>query len=46
MVDFMEDLFDFDRDGQLDSIELALAYQVLFGYEEEKDADIWDEDTY
>lgn len=38
MSDGIYDLFDLNRDGKLDGIEMAMAYTVLFG-EEAKEPD-------
>ena len=38
------DPFDLNRDGKLDSLELAIAYTVLFGDEEKKENEDNDDD--
>ena len=42
MFDGIFDLFDLNRDGKLDGLELAVAYTVLFGDEETEE----NEDDY
>ena len=39
MVNEINKLFDLNGDGKLDGIELALAYYVMFGDDEEQGSD-------
>lgn len=44
---FFGDLFDFDRDGQLDTLERAADFSMFMGYMEEPEtpsSDSWDSD--
>ncbi|MBR3202437.1 MAG: hypothetical protein IKF60_02490 [Solobacterium sp.] len=40
----IDDLFDLNGDGKLDGVEMAFAYSVIFGSEEEQEPDSWDFD--
>ena len=44
MFDGILDLFDLNRDGKLDGIEMAMAYAVMFGDDETKEPDPWEFD--
>ena len=35
----IDDLFDLNGDGKLDGVEMAFAYSVIFGIEEEQEPD-------
>ena len=35
----IDDLFDLNSDGKLDSVEMAFAYSVIFGIEKEQEPD-------
>ena len=39
MLDGILDLFDLDGDGELDGIEMAMAYTVMFGNGEERETE-------
>ena len=36
----IDDLFDLNGDGELDGLEMAMAYTVLFGSDESREAGI------
>ena len=38
----MDDLFDLDGNSKLDGVEMAFAYSVVFGSEEEQNSDSFD----
>ena len=38
----IDDLFDLNGDGKLDGVEMAFAYSVIFGSEEEQEPDSLD----
>ena len=38
----IDDLFDLNSDGKLDSVEMAFAYSVVFGIEKEQESDHFD----
>ena len=40
----IDDLFDLDGNGKLDGVEMAFAYSVVFGSEEEQGNDNFDLD--
>lgn len=40
----IDDLFDLDGNSKLNGVEMAFAYSVVFGSEEERDSDSFDFD--
>ena len=38
----IDDLFDLNGDGKLDGVEMAFAYSVIFGGEEDQEPDRFD----
>ncbi len=38
----IDDLFDLNGDGKLDGVEMAFAYSVIFGSEEDQEPDRFD----
>ena len=47
MIDILDDdIFDINGDGEVDFLEKALAYGILFDDEEEEDSDSYDDSDY
>ncbi|MGN1137500.1 MAG: hypothetical protein ACI4SF_14930 [Oscillospiraceae bacterium] len=47
MFDILDDdIFDINGDGEVDFLEKALAYGILFDDEEEEDSDSYDDSDY
>lgn len=43
MDELFDDFFDFDGDGHLSCVELAIEYDLLFDNEDDNDDSEWDE---